>query len=85
MNITYRILNDIFKLFFFIVNGNWAEWENWSPCSLSCGGGQRLRFRFCTIHLNLNAMGPQNRANLVTQIRVMVRQQLYSIFRYVLK
>jgi len=29
------------------VNGAWSSWGEWSPCSLSCGGGNRTRQRKC--------------------------------------
>ncbi|XP_068700145.1 uncharacterized protein [Montipora foliosa] len=30
------------------VNGNYTEWGDWSPCSLSCGPGFMVRTRTCT-------------------------------------
>ena len=32
---------------FFKVDGNWGHWEHWSTCSVTCGGGNRQRFRAC--------------------------------------
>ncbi|PFX32412.1 Hemicentin-1 [Stylophora pistillata] len=30
------------------VHGNWARWEDWRQCSVSCGGGTQIRSRTCT-------------------------------------
>ncbi|GFN88312.1 hemicentin-1, partial [Plakobranchus ocellatus] len=30
------------------VHGNWSPWGLWGDCSLTCGGGQRRRFRSCS-------------------------------------
>lgn len=29
------------------VNGGWSEWEDWSLCSASCDGGNKIRSRTC--------------------------------------
>ena len=33
---------------FFPVHGNWAGWESWGACSVSCGVGLQKRFRTCS-------------------------------------
>ncbi|XP_064612418.1 mucin-2-like [Liolophura sinensis] len=30
-----------------VIHGGWGEWSPWSECSLSCGGGLRVRTRSC--------------------------------------
>jgi hypothetical protein len=27
--------------------GNWAEWDDFSPCTAACGGGNKTRGREC--------------------------------------
>lgn len=27
--------------------GGWGEWSNWTPCSTTCAGGTRNRYRVC--------------------------------------
>ena len=28
----------------------WSEWGSWDDCSATCGGGARIRFRYCKKH-----------------------------------
>ncbi|KAJ7370526.1 Hemicentin-1 [Desmophyllum pertusum] len=30
------------------VDGNWAQWGRWSPCSARCSGGTQRRYRYCS-------------------------------------
>ncbi|XP_062437683.1 hemicentin-1 [Rhea pennata] len=30
------------------VDGNWGQWQTWSQCSASCGGGEQTRVRLCS-------------------------------------
>jgi len=30
------------------MNGGWSSWGEWSPCSASCGGGNKTRVRECS-------------------------------------
>ena len=31
----------------FLVHGGFSEWSEWTLCSLSCNGGERIRTRAC--------------------------------------
>ncbi|XP_009996158.1 PREDICTED: hemicentin-1 [Chaetura pelagica] len=40
------------------VDGNWGQWQTWSPCSASCGGGEQTRRRLCSNPAPLNRGRP---------------------------
>ena len=53
-------------MIFITVPGNWGTWDNWSVCSLKCGGGTKSRSRSC------NDPIPQNEgANCPSNVRLL--------------
>ncbi|TRY75344.1 hypothetical protein TCAL_15607, partial [Tigriopus californicus] len=50
INIPIVSENEVFRpcsLVLDSVNGNWAPWNSWSPCSATCGTGAQSRNRRC--------------------------------------
>ncbi len=35
------------RIVFVAVNGGWSDWSPWTPCSKTCGKGQKYRRREC--------------------------------------
>lgn len=35
-------------MFFLVVNGAYSPWSDWTPCTVTCGGGESMRTRQCT-------------------------------------
>ena len=34
-------------IIYYLVDGGWGKFGNWTDCSATCGGGQRSRTRLC--------------------------------------
>ena len=37
-----------FSIYLYIVAGGWTQFQDWTPCSASCGNGTHSRHRTCT-------------------------------------
>jgi len=44
----YWAVNKLIDWLMMSVHGNWALWSSWGDCTVTCGAGQRRRFRTCT-------------------------------------
>ena len=43
-------INDIMHTLYSLlgpVNGGWGQWSDWTACSATCDGGQKIRARVC--------------------------------------
>ena len=43
----YKDNNSILIFLYYSVNGGWGPWEAWGECSVSCGGGEKMKNRRC--------------------------------------
>ena len=43
----YKDKNHILICLYYLVNGGWGPWEPWGECSVSCGGGEKMKIRRC--------------------------------------
>ena len=42
-----KMLNTL-VFFSFLVDGAYSPWSDWTPCTVTCGGGESLRSRQCS-------------------------------------
>ena len=50
-NQSFSKVFDLYKIEYiwnFAVNGGWANWSSWTPCSKTCGQGKTHRYQTCT-------------------------------------
>ena len=48
LNIMYPKMLNTLAFFSFSVDGAYSPWSDWTPCTVTCGGGESLRSRQCS-------------------------------------
>ena len=57
-------INGLITIVCIAVNGGWSIWSEYSPCSVTCGSGTKVRMRTCTNPI------PENNGAECTGVRV---------------
>lgn len=52
----------------FLVDGSWSSWKLWNSCTVTCGGGSRIRNRSCDDPAPLFAGKPCSGSGQETEI-----------------
>jgi hypothetical protein len=49
---------DHVNVYLLLVNGDWGSWGSWIPCTKTCVGGTRTRYRSCNNPTPINGCSP---------------------------
>ena len=65
--IVFAVIDHANVYFLYIVNGNWGSWGSWNPCTKTCVGGTRTRYRSCNNPTPVNGGSPCSGLNYDTE------------------
>jgi hypothetical protein len=78
----------IIYLFISAVDGQWSSWDNWSSCSVTCGGGSQSRSRLCDNPApqyggaNCSGNGTETQDCNTDPCRKLLQQNIFSLDLY---